>query len=105
MSNQNAPIAWAVNHNSRPLLISNGYGRNTHELLALSYGLDPRVQLILIVDRNVSQLPTDLAGALVFLPSEALSAELKRRGFTLSEVQKSLPLYRLEAPQNVTKGH
>jgi uncharacterized membrane protein len=80
-------VAETINAAPQPLLISDAFGVNFGNVLALSYLLDPQVQLLLIGSPDiyhVPQLPAGFGSVFVLNPSDAFRQRL--------EAQENQPL-------------
>jgi uncharacterized membrane protein len=71
-SHNNPQTARIINAATRPLLVSSNYNLNPGELLSLSYLLDPKVRLLLVLDPNIPKLPDGFSDVFVFNPSKKL---------------------------------
>lgn len=68
----NYRVARIVNQAKRPLLISSNYSLNTTRLLSLSYLLEPKVQLQVLIEPNIPQIADGYSDVFLYYPSETL---------------------------------
>ncbi|MBW4493397.1 MAG: glycosyltransferase family 39 protein [Oscillatoria princeps RMCB-10] len=78
----NPQIAEIVNRAEKPLLISDS-SRALGDcfacrILGLSYLLDPKVKLLLVVEPNIPKIPDGFSDVFLFSPSDGLRAGLER---------------------------
>ncbi len=84
VSYYNHKIAAIVNQTKAPLLISNSFGMNFGNILALSHILEPKVRFILVDGStqhdflNIPQIPPDFSDVFVLNPSEKFLQKIKR---------------------------
>lgn len=74
----NHKIAQIINQSPHPLLISNTSDINTGDVISLSYLLEPKVRLQLVVDPNVPKIPDGFSDVFLFYPSKALQQGLEK---------------------------
>ncbi|MGQ4645865.1 glycosyltransferase family 39 protein [Lyngbya aestuarii] len=83
VSYQNPQVARIINQAHKPLLIStssNEYsGVLPGNLISLSYLLEPKVKLQLVVDPNIPDIPDGFSDIFVYSPSRNLEQGLKER--------------------------
>ena len=77
-SNMHVQSAKIINKSDRPLLISIFHGANAGELLSMSYLLDPKVRLQLVVEPNIPKIPDNFSDVFVFNPTPALKSGLEK---------------------------
>jgi apolipoprotein N-acyltransferase len=77
-SDTHVQAAMIINQTNRPLLITSYYHANFGELLSMSYLLNPKVQLQLVSEPNIPQIPQGFSDIFVFNPSPALKSGLER---------------------------
>ena len=73
----NLQVARIINQVKRPLLISNYGGINTNNLLSLSYLLEPKVRLKLVVDSKIRKIPNNFSNIFLFNPSKELQKRIE----------------------------
>jgi uncharacterized membrane protein len=74
----NSQIAHLINQTNRPLLISDMSDPDNHGyLLSLSYSLNPKVRLRLVVNPRGLQIPDGFSDIFLYQPGKALREELK----------------------------
>ena len=76
-SNMHVQSARIINKSDRPLLITTFHGANPGELLSMSYLLDPKVRLQLVVEPNIPKIPDNFSDVFVFNPTPALKSGLE----------------------------
>jgi uncharacterized membrane protein len=81
-SSCNPQAARIINQASKPLVLSDGNGQRFDiplaNVVSLSYRLDPKVQLQLVVEPNVPKIPGGFSDVFLFAPSETLRARLEQ---------------------------
>ncbi|MEQ9672358.1 glycosyltransferase family 39 protein [Coleofasciculus sp. G2-EDA-02] len=79
-SNDNLPIAFIINKKNHPLLISStDYYLNPGELFSISYLLDAKVKLLLLVEPNTPNIPNDYTDIFLFNTSQVLAKEIEQK--------------------------
>jgi hypothetical protein len=71
---RNLQAAQIINQANRPLLISNDWVSN---IVSLSYMLDPKVRLQLVIDPNVPKVPKGFSDIFLFNSSDKLRNRLE----------------------------
>lgn len=80
MSNYNLQVANIINQTNRPLLISStDYYLNPGEIFCLSYLLEPKVRLQLVVKPTIPKIPNNYTDVFVFHPSKELRKGLEKQ--------------------------
>lgn len=87
--------ARIINVTPRPLLISDSSGSNPRNVISLSYLLDPKVRLRLVVDETHLQVPDNSSDVFLFNPSASIRRELVKRGYRIEGVETPAGLWRL----------
>ena len=81
----NSQIASIVNSTLRPLLISDDSTLISDSfacrILALSYLLNPKVQLQLVLEPNIPKIPDGFSDVFLFSPSEALRLSIEKQAY------------------------
>lgn len=95
-------LAQMINQSNKPLLISDDRTEQkplyntTGDIVSLSYRLEPKVRLQLVVAPNVPQVPQGFSDIFVFNPSKTLRQGLEAQNYTLNL------LYKANVPVNVS---
>ena len=82
-------VAQTINQKRRPLVLSEaagGYGEgepdaNVGDIFSLSYLLDSKVQMLLVVEPNVPQIPNGFSDVFLYNPSEKLRPAIEARNY------------------------
>ena len=81
----NSQIAYIVNSTVRPLLISDDSPLISDSfacrILALSYLLNPKVQLQLVLEPNIPKISDGFSDVFLFSPSEALRLSIEKQAY------------------------
>jgi uncharacterized membrane protein len=94
-SHYNINRAEIINQASRPLLISSNNSLNPGDLLSLSYLLDSKVRLQLVIEPNIPQVPDGYSDIFVYNTSKELNSKLEK-DYKIKTVDKRVNLRRLE---------
>lgn len=94
-SHYNINRAEIINQASRPLLISSNNSLNPGDLLSLSYLLDSKVRLQLVIEPNIPQVPDGYSDIFVYNTSKELNSKLEK-DYKIKTVDKRANLRRLE---------
>jgi len=95
-SHYNPQVARIINKATHPLLIGNSDNYNMGNLLSLSYLLDPKVRLELVVDPNIPKIPQGFSDIFVMHPTQILRSHLEKdQNFQLESVHPQGQLWRL----------
>ncbi len=79
VSYHNPEIASIINKANRPLVISNNYDINLGNLLSISYLLEPKVQLLLVMEPTIPKIiPEGFSDVFVFNNSESFLSGIKK---------------------------
>jgi uncharacterized membrane protein len=88
--------ARIINQAPRPLLISDSSGSNPRNVISLSYLLDPKVRLRLVVNENDLQVPDNFSHIFLFRPSAPMRRRLEmEEGYRIEAVNTPGGLWRL----------
>lgn len=85
VSYNNRQIAWIVNQSKAPLLISNSFGINFGNTLALSYLLDPKVRLQIVTGNtqpdfmNIPKIPQGFSDVFFLNPSDPFRDKIEKK--------------------------
>lgn len=74
----NPQIARLINQAPRPLVISNTSDVNTGDIISLSYLLDTKTRLQLVVDSNIPNISDEFRDVFLFYPSKTLQQSLTK---------------------------
>jgi uncharacterized membrane protein len=74
----NPQMAKIINQATHPLVISNTSDVNTGDIISLSYLLDSKTQLQLVVDPNIPNIPDGFRDVFLFYPSKTLQETLRK---------------------------
>lgn len=77
-SHANPQIARIINKTSKPLLISTNNSLNIGDLMSLSHLLNEKVQLQLVIEPNMPQIPKGFSHIFLYNPSKAFQSKLER---------------------------
>jgi uncharacterized membrane protein len=98
-SDNNPQVARIINQASRPLLVSGSPRVNLGDLLSLSYLLDPKVRLQLVVEPNIPNISKDFTDVFLFAPSKTLQDRLEKEyNYKIEPVYQPGRLWHLEQP-------
>jgi uncharacterized membrane protein len=94
---KNLQVARLINQSQRPLLISNDNGSNTSNILSLSYILEQKVRLKLVIDPKVPNISQGFSEVFLFNPSELLRNKIEKEQNYKTELIKpeNLNLWKL----------
>jgi uncharacterized membrane protein len=81
----NPQIASIINQASQPLLLSD---EKLNKILPLSYALDPKVRLQLVVEPNVPQIPDGFSDVFLYRSSQKLKKALQKQNYKIEPVYK-----------------
>ncbi|MEW5859589.1 MAG: hypothetical protein AB1861_19745, partial [Cyanobacteriota bacterium] len=81
----NPQIARIINQASQPLLLSD---EKLNKILPLSYALDPKVRLQLVVKPNVPQIPDGFSDVFLYRSSKKLKRALQKQNYKIEPVYK-----------------
>jgi uncharacterized membrane protein len=70
--------ASIINQANRPILISNDFGINFGQIFALSYLLEPKVKLQLVVDSTIPNIPEGVGDVFILNPSNSLKQGIEK---------------------------
>ncbi|HEY9739326.1 MAG TPA: hypothetical protein V6C90_02440, partial [Coleofasciculaceae cyanobacterium] len=70
--------ASIINQANRPILISNDFGINFGQIFALSYLLEPKVKLQLVVDSTIPNIPEGAGDVFILNPSDRLKQGIEK---------------------------
>jgi len=94
-SDTNPQVARIINQASHPLLVS---GRDSYDnLLSLSYLLEPKVRLQVVVEPNIPKLSKDFSDVFLFNPTKTLQNRFeKEKNYKIEPVYQPGRLWHLE---------
>ncbi|MBD2776424.1 glycosyltransferase family 39 protein [Iningainema tapete] len=93
-SHANPQIAQIINNTSKPLLISSNYSLNIGDLLSLSHLLEQKVQMQLVIEPNIPNIPNGFSDVFLYNPSPRFKSELEKIA-QLDSVYKKGRLWRV----------
>ena len=99
VSYHNPEIASIINKANRPLVISNNYDINLGNLLSISYLLDPKVQLLLVMEPTIPKIiPESFSDVFVFNNSESFLSGIEKEHSSKLELALGgyYPLWKLK---------
>lgn len=70
--------ASIINQAKQPILISNDFGINWGQVFALSYLLEPKVKLQLVVDPNIPKIPEGVTDVFILNPSDTFKQGMEK---------------------------
>lgn len=96
-SNSNPQLARIINQSTNPLVISGYTPTNPGNLISMSYLLDPKVRLRLILDPkvNVPQISQGFSDVFLYRPPNQL-LDLLKKNYKIEAVQDRNRLWRIE---------
>lgn len=93
-SSDNPQVAHIINQANHPLLISDP-GINIGYIISLSYLLEPKVQLRLLTEPNLPQIPNNFQNVFLYRPSESLRHQLEKK-YRVEPVYAHSNIWKLE---------
>ncbi|MCF2147868.1 glycosyltransferase family 39 protein [Desmonostoc muscorum LEGE 12446] len=94
-SHANPQIARIINQTNEPLLISSNYSLNIGDLMSLSHLLDEKVQMQLVIEASIPNIPDSSSELFLYNPSKKFRSELEKK-YKLVDVFQYSRLWRLE---------
>ncbi|MEH2027197.1 glycosyltransferase family 39 protein [Nostoc sp.] len=94
-SNANPQIARIINKANDPLLISSNYSLNIGDLMSLIHLLDHQVQMQLVIEPTMPNIPDSFRNLFLYNPSKKFRYELEKK-YKLVNVFQYSKLWRLE---------
>ncbi|AUB41381.1 putative membrane protein [Nostoc flagelliforme CCNUN1] len=94
-SHANPQIARIINKANKPLLISSTYSLNIGDIMSLTHLLDSQVQMQLVIEPNMPNIPDSFSEVFFYNPSKELRYELENK-YKLVEVFQYSRLWQLE---------
>jgi uncharacterized membrane protein len=94
-SHANPQIARIINKANDPLLISSTYSLNIGDIMSLIHLLDPKVQMQLVIEPIMPNIPDSFSDVFVYNPSKSFRSELEKK-YNLADVFQYSRLWRLE---------
>ncbi|MFN6474177.1 MAG: glycosyltransferase family 39 protein [Nostoc sp. SerVER01] len=94
-SHANPQIARIINKANKPLLISSNYSLNIGDLMSLIHLLDNKVQMQLVTEPSIPNIPDSFSELFVYNPSQRFRSELEKK-YKLVDVFKYSRLWRLK---------
>ncbi|MFN6541081.1 MAG: glycosyltransferase family 39 protein [Nostoc sp. EkiNYC01] len=94
-SHANPKIARIINQTNDPLLISSNYSLNIGDLMSLSHLLDEKVQMQLVIEPSIPNIPDSFSELFLYNPSKKFRSELEKK-YKLVYVFQYSRLWRLE---------
>ncbi|MEA5601396.1 glycosyltransferase family 39 protein [Nostoc sp. UHCC 0252] len=94
-SHNNPEIARIINKANNPLLISSNYSLNIGDIMSLIHLLDPKVQMQLVTEPNIPNIPDNFSNLFLYNPSKRFRSELEKK-YILIDVFQHSRLWRLE---------
>ena len=103
VSYQNHQIARFINQTPQPLLISETSGINVGNIISLSYLLDTKVKLQLVVNPNVPKIPDGFSDVFFYYPAPEWQQEIEREynaKIQLIDDSIRIPLWKLKKKES-----
>ncbi|HAA30682.1 MAG TPA: hypothetical protein DCE56_27070 [Cyanobacteria bacterium UBA8553] len=72
-------VARLINQTTHPILLSNDFATNLGNIFALSYLLEPKVKLQLVLDPNIPQIPNGVSDVFLLNPSDNLKQGVEKK--------------------------
>ncbi|MFN6483685.1 MULTISPECIES: glycosyltransferase family 39 protein [unclassified Nostoc] len=94
-SHANPQIARIINKTNNPLLISSNYSLNIGDLMSLSHLLNNKVQMQLVIEPSLPNIPDSFSELFLYNPSKIFKYKLEKK-YKLAEVFQNSRLWRLE---------
>ena len=94
-SNFNPIIVRIINQANHPLLISSNYSFNIGDLMSLIHVLDDKVQMQLVIEPTVPNIPESFSDVFLYNPSKIFRYELEKK-YKLVDIFQYSRLWRLE---------
>jgi uncharacterized membrane protein len=94
-SHANPQIARIINKANNPLLISSNYSLNIGDLMSLVHLLDQKVQMQLVIEPSLPNIPNSFSEVFLYNPSKEFRYQLERK-YKLVDVFQYSRLWRLE---------
>ncbi|MBW4625443.1 MAG: glycosyltransferase family 39 protein [Brasilonema octagenarum HA4186-MV1] len=79
VSSGNPQIAKIINQASRPLVISDSFGMLPGKVFSLSYLVEPKVQFLLMKDKNIPKIPNGYTEVFLLNPSSTLRQGIEKK--------------------------
>ncbi|MFN6463264.1 MAG: glycosyltransferase family 39 protein [Nostoc sp. DedVER02] len=95
-SHNNPEIARIINKANNPLLISSNYSLNIGDIMSLIHLLDPKVQMQLVTEPSIPNIPNRFSNLFLYNPSQRFRSDLEKK-YKLVDVFQYGRLWRLEA--------
>ncbi|BAZ53363.1 hypothetical protein NIES4103_60370 [Nostoc sp. NIES-4103] len=90
----NPEIARIINKTNKPLLISSNNSLNIGDLMSLSHLLSPKVQMQLLIEPNIPNIPAGFSDIFLYNPSKELKSGIEQN-YRLTTAYKKGRLWRL----------
>lgn len=98
-SHANPQIARIINKANDPLLISSNYSLNIGDLMSLIHLLDHKVQMQLVIEPSMPNIPDSYSNVFFYNPSKKFRDELEKK-YKLFEVFQFSRLWQLKQKSN-----
>jgi uncharacterized membrane protein len=98
-SHKNPEIARIINKANNPLLISSNYSLNIGDIMSLIHLLDPKVQMQLVTEPSIPNIPDSFSNLFLYNPSKKFRSELEKK-YKMVDVFQYGRLWRLEEKSN-----
>lgn len=98
-SHANPQIARIINKANDPLLISSNYSLNIGDLMSLLHLLDHKVQMQLVIEPSMPNIPDSYSNVFFYNPSKKFRDELEKK-YKLFEVFQFSRLWQLKQKSN-----